>query len=462
MASKANMFPELEQGIEMQGIERISPQLRGHTRILDNFTMWLSSNLVVSTVALGALAKNIFALGFWDSVLAILIFNILGALPVAFFATLGPRLGLRQMVISRFSFGWIGAGLMALFNIVACVGWSAVNIIVGGQLIEILSKGAIPHQVGILALAMLTTLVSIYGYRYIHFYQRYAWVPMAAVFLMLLIASGPHLSIGSTPALSIAGIASFFSFGGAVYGYATGWSAFAADYSVRQPEATSASRVFWFTFLGVTVPGIILEIFGVLLATAYKGLSGTDLLKAVANPLGSVGTLLLLVLAMSTIANNLSNDYSLALSMQVLGKGFQRLNREVWTLIGAVIYVLIAVAASTNFNETLSNYLLLVAYWLGPWSIVLLLEHFVFRRGSYDADSWDIPEKLPLGWAALVSLIAGMVGVLLGAAQAYYVGPLAYMLSKPYGMDIGFELGLIFAGIAYYLLRRIEIAQAGR
>jgi hypothetical protein len=29
-------------------------------------------------------------------------------------------------------------------------------------------------------------------------------------------------------------------------------------------------------------------------------------------------------------------------------------------------------------------------------------------------------------------------------------------------MDIGFELGVIFAGVAYYFLHRIEIAQAGR
>ena len=462
MAARVTMSPEFEQGIEIQGIERIMPQERSHVRIFDNCTMWLSSNLVVPTLALGVLAKNIFGLGFWDTVFAVVLFNILGALPAAFFSTLGPRLGLRQMVISRFSFGWFGAGLMALFNVAACIGWSAVNIIVGGQLIEIFSKGAIPHQVGILGLAMLTTLVSIYGYKYIHFYQRYAWMPMAAAFLLLFIAAAPHMSIAATPALQMAGVASFFSFGGAVYGYSAGWSSYAADYNVRQPETTSTRRVFWLTFLGIVIPCIVLEIFGMLLATAYKGLSGTDLLKAVASPLGTIGTLLLFVLSLSAIANNVSNDYSLALSMQILGKGFQRLNREVWTLIGAVIYVLIAVAAGANFNETLSNYLLLIAYWLGPWSIILLLEHFVFRRGQYNVDDWDTPERLPIGWAAMVSLIAGLVGVLLGAAQAYYVGPIALWLSKPFGMDIGFELGLIFAGVAYYFLRRVEIAHSRR
>ena len=48
--------------------------------ILDNFTHWFSANLVMSTVALGALAVPIFALGFWDSVMAIILFNLLGCM----------------------------------------------------------------------------------------------------------------------------------------------------------------------------------------------------------------------------------------------------------------------------------------------------------------------------------------------------------------------------------------------
>lgn len=462
MASKSTMSPASERGIEMQGIERIMPQERSHVRIFDNCTMWLSSNLVVPTVALGVLAKSVFGLGFWDTICAVIIFNILGALPVAFFSTLGPRLGLRQMVISRFSFGWVGAGMMALFNVAACIGWSVVNIIVGGQLIEVASKGVVPHQVGILGLAMLTTLISIYGYKYINLYQRYAWLPMIVAFFFLFFAAVPHMSILSTSALNMSIVASFFSFGGAVYGYAAGWSSFATDYNVKQPETASAQHIFWLTFLGVVIPAIVLEIFGMLLATTYKGLGSMSLLRVVANPLGAAGTLLLLVLAFGTIANNLANDYSLALSIQVLGKVFQRLNREVWTLIGAVVYVLIAVAASSDFNETLTDYLLLIAYWLGPWSIILLIEHFIFRHGYYNVDDWNTPEKLPIGWAAVASLIIGLGGVLLGAAQVYYVGPIALLLSRPFGMDIGFELGLIFAGIAYYFLRRIELAQVGR
>jgi len=462
MMPEALVTPDFERGIETQGIERVSPCIRTHVHILDNYTMWFSTNLVVPTIALGALATNVFALGFWDSVLAIVLFNLLGALPVAFFSILGPKLGLRQMTISRFSFGWFGAKLMALVNVVACIGWCVVNVIVGGQLVSELSHGAIPRQVGILVITILTTLISIYGYRFIHRYERYAWMPMALIFFILVASAGPHMSIIPTPAFTIAESASFISFGGAVFGFAIGWSSFASDYSVNQPENTSPSRVFWLTFLGVIVPCILLEILGMALTSAYKGQGGSELLTAAFQPLGSFGTFLLVLLSLSIVTNNVPNDYSLGLSMQVLGKSFQRLNRGVWTLIGAVLYVLIAVPAASNFNETLTNFLLIIAYWLGPWSIILILEHIVFRRGRYNVEDWNTPSKLPVGWAALISLAVGMGGVLLGAAQVYYVGAIARLLSPPCGIDIGFELGVIFAGMAYLFLRWFEIETTKR
>ena len=64
--------------------------------------------MVVSSFAIGALAIPVFALGFVDSLLAILFINCLAITPVAFFSTFGPRFGLRQMVLSRFFFGFHG------------------------------------------------------------------------------------------------------------------------------------------------------------------------------------------------------------------------------------------------------------------------------------------------------------------------------------------------------------------
>ncbi len=463
MATDIVTIPE-EQGIETHGIERVAPSTRTHVRIFDNFTMWLSANLVISTFALGTIAIPFLNLGFWDSFAVIIIFNALGVLPVAFFSTLGPKLGLRQMTISRFSFGWVGAIIMALFNVAACIGWSAVNVIVGGQLIVALSNGAIPLWVGILAIAIVTTIVSIYGYRYVHRYERYAWIPMAIIFVILLIVAAPHFSAVPSHSAGLAEVAAFITFGGAIYGFATGWSSYAADYNVNQPESTPSSRVFWLTFLGVFIPCVLLETLGVAFTSALGSMSSWNkaftngsvggLLAAVVTPLGGFGTLILVLLGLSIVANNIPNDYSLGLSMQVLGRAFQRVPRYTWTFIGAVIYVLIAIVGSSNFSGTLDNFLLLVAYWLAPWTIILVIEHFVFRRGRYNVDDWNTRSRLPIGWAAIVSMAIGLLGVYLGASQSLFTGPLAARLGNT---DIGFEFGLVLAAIAYLILRRVEL-----
>src|SRR5213078_4530695 len=228
----------------------------------------------------------------------------------------------------------------------------------------------------------------------------------------------------TTTAAEIAGI---LSFGGAVFGFATGWSSYAADYNVNQPEDTPASRIFWLTFLGVFIPCVLLETLGMAFttyspwATTFaNGLVG-DLLAAIVKPLGGFGTLILVLLALSVVANNIPNDYSLGLSVQVFGRPFQRIKRYVWTLIGAVIYVLIALPASANFAHTLTDYLLIIAYWLAPWSIILIIEHFVFRRGRYNVDDWNTASKLPFGWAAIVSMVIGFIGAYLGFAQAFTI-----------------------------------------
>lgn len=460
MSSELTEDRSLEnRGIEARGIERVSPAERDHVRIFDNFTLWLSANLVISTVALGSLAINIFKLGVWDGFVAIAIFNALGVLPVAFFSTLEPKLGLRQMTISRFSFGWVGAMIMAVFNVAACIGWSAVNVIVGGQLVYALSGGTVPRWVGILSIAALTTLVSIYGYKYVHRYERYAWIPMLFIFSIIFFISAPSFQVVAPGTTGLARFAAFVSFGAAIYGFATGWSSYAADYNVNQPENTPPQRVFWLTFLGVFTPCVLLESLGLALTTvpAFQGKGGGELFAAAVSPMGGFGSLLLVLLALSVVANNIPNDYSLALSMQLLGRHFQRIDRVVWTIIGSFVYIAIALPAANNFDHTLEGFLLLIAYWLGPWGIILILEHFVFRRGQYNVEDWNNPSRLPKGWAAIASMGIGLLGVALGAAQEKFVGSIAGLFNPPYGIDMGFELGVLGAGIAYFFLRRIEL-----
>jgi purine-cytosine permease-like protein len=84
--------------------------------------------MVVSSFAIGALANPVFGLGFVDGLLTILFINILGILPVCFFSTFGPRFGMRQMILSRFYFGYYGVKVGMLLYSTWRNGWPNGNV----------------------------------------------------------------------------------------------------------------------------------------------------------------------------------------------------------------------------------------------------------------------------------------------------------------------------------------------
>ncbi|HZU14822.1 MAG TPA: cytosine permease [Chloroflexota bacterium] len=442
--------------VEARGIERVPEAERNHTRIWELGTLWFSANFVLSTVITGSLAP-FFGLGTADSILAILIFNALGIIPVAFFSTLGPKLGLRTMTISRFAFGWRGGQLTALFNIAAALGWSVVNTMIGASLFS--DVVGWPYWLGVILIAAATSAVSIYGYKYVHGYERWAWVPLAITFLILAVVAAPHMHAVPTPTWSLAFVAGWLTYGGAILGFAIGWSSYSSDYSTYMPENVPAARVFWWTFAGEFLACVLLELFGLALTTWLpKDAGASSLLVGGAGPLGRFGSFLLLLIVASVVANNIPNDYSLALTTQVLGRWWMHVPRWALTGVGAVVYCIVAILLGANVSTTLTNFLLLIAYWLGPWSVILMIEHFRFRHGRYNVQAWDNPRALPLGWAALASFLIGLIGVVLGANQTEFQGPIAKAFG---GMDLGFELGIIFAAVAYLILRPLELRQSG-
>ena len=70
---------------------------------------------------------------------------------------------------------------------------------------------------------------------------------------------------------------------------------------------------------------------------------------------------------------------------------------------------------------------MLLSYWLAIFSVVLIEEHLIFRKGNwmwYNPDDYNKPEHLPLGLAALAAAAAGVTGAVLGMATQWYIGVL--------------------------------------
>jgi len=340
--------------------------------------------MVVSSFAIGLLAKAVFYLGFVDAILVVLFFNLIGILPVCYFSTFGPRFGLRQMVLSRFWFGWWGVKLIACFNVLACVGWSSVNSIVGAQLINAVNND-VNGAVGIVIIAICTLFVTLFGYKVVHTYEFWSWLPTTIIFFIVLGTFAHTGDFQNIPmGVGTSEMGSVFSFGAVVYGYATGWTSYAADYTVYQPSSQSRMRVFWATWAGLIVPLLFTEMLGVAImsATSINGgdniyqtgynQSGTGgILGAVLFPhLGNFGKFCLVVLALSIIANNCPNLYSVSLTMQVLGRWTQRVPRFVWTFIATCVYIAIAIPGYSHFELVLQDFMNFIGYWLGTLKLL--------------------------------------------------------------------------------------------
>ncbi|KAI0015225.1 purine-cytosine permease [Xylariomycetidae sp. FL0641] len=458
-------------GIEQRGIERVPENERTDSSMTQVGTLWLSANMVVSSFAIGALAIPVFNLGYVAASLTIIFINILGTLPVCFFSIFGPRFGLRQMVLSRFYFGFYGVKLVACFNILASIGWAATNSIVGAQLLHAVNNG-VPGWAGIVAIMAATFVVCTFGYRLVHAYERYAWLPCFLVFVVAAAVFGrsgafdAHTGTGKSPAATAGSV---LSFAASVFGFATGWTAFAADYTVYQPPGRARVSVFAWTFAGLFVPLVFTQLLGAAIATAmvahepyalaYRNAGvGGLVVHVLVPPLGRFGQFCAVVLALSIVANNCPNVYSAALSLQVLHRGAERVPRFLWTGVGSALYVAVAIPGYNHFADALENFLLLIGYWLAIYEAVALTEHFVFRRGfgGYDVEDYNIPERLPRGWAAIAAFVVGAAGAVLGMAQKWFTGPIGKLCGGELGGDVGFELAFGFTAVAYCAFRGLE------
>ncbi|KAI1766702.1 permease for cytosine/purines, uracil, thiamine, allantoin-domain-containing protein [Hypoxylon sp. FL1150] len=477
-SSGGSVFAKIQRfagrfGVEQRGIERVPDDERTDSSMLQVGTLWFSANMVVSSFAIGALALPVFGLGFVDAALTIVFVNLLGILPVCFFSTFGPKFGLRQLVLSRFYFGYYGVKLIALFNIIACIGWASVNVIVGAQCFHAVNQN-VPGWAGILVIAFATLIICTFGYRIVHAYEKWSWIPIFVIFMIVLGTFAHSDDFDSLLPLKsgAAEAGGVLSFAASVFGFATGWTSYAADYTVYQPVTRTKRSVFAWTFAGLFIALCFTELLGAAVATAmaanpgylnaYENSQIGGLLAQVMVPhLGRFGEFCVVLLGLSIVGNNCPNLYSVALSLQLLSDRTSRVPRFMWTLVCTVVYLAISLAGYNHFSAVLENFMLLIGYWLAIYEGVALTEHFVFRRASlarYAPETYCEPSRLPPGFAAMTAFGVGVVGAVLGMSQVWWTGPVGKLCGAEFGGDVGFELAFAFAALSYVAFRAVEKA----
>ncbi|EJU01056.1 cytosine-purine permease [Dacryopinax primogenitus] len=460
----------LLSGIETRGTLPVALEDRTDPQFSKAFFIWLSANSNILSFSAGTLGPLFYGLGLRDSCLVILFFNLLCVSFPAYLATFGPKMGMRQMVHARYTYGYWPIAVPCILALASMMGFNILSAILGGQTLASVSDGSVSWTVGIVIVSVLTLALSFCGYKVLHFYERYAWMPVWIVYLVV-IGIGAK-SIAAPPPTEPATAGGVLTFGATIAGFVISFCGMMSDYTAYMKPEVPSWKVFTYTYIGLFLPIVIIQILGAAFAIgmgnvpewqdAYNTNSVGGLLEAVLRPAGNFGKFLTVLLALSVTANTAPTIYSFCLIFQVFIPPARYVPRYVFSILGFAIMLALAIVGAHSFYETLSNFLGLIGYWSASFCSAIITEHLLFRHNdfaNYDASVWDTPSRLPSGIPALAAGILSFALVIPSMNEVWFIGPIAQAIPG-YG-DIGFELALVVTMLLYIPFRWIEIRFRG-
>lgn len=439
--------------VEPGGNEYIAEADR-HGKPSQLFWTWTSPNLEFATVFVGMLAVLAFGMNFWQASLGIAIGTGLGAVAHYVLSARGPLHGVPQMVLGRLAFGFKGNAVPAvLMSVTAGVGWFATNSVSGAFALSTLFGFA--PIVGLVIIVLLQTGLAFFGHNLVQAFERWAFPVLAVVFVLASVSIFAHADFGApAPAGGVGGMGGFLLTVGTSFGYAAGWTPYAADYTRYLPATVSTVRTGFFAAAGLFLSCAVLEIVGAASATVGEA--------SLADPTGSFTSELsswlakatLLAIAIGAIAANSINIYSGAMAFVTIGiKLPPHIARALVTAFFGVAGFAIAWWALADAAASYEAFLLIIAYWIGPWLGVVFADQYL-RRGQ--AVAGFLYDRSYSNWNGLLSFLVGLVAsVALFSNQEKFVGVVAKAV--PQLGDITFFIGFLLAGGCYLALCRAKI-----
>lgn len=515
-------------GVEGRGIERVEPEERANNATIKQFIsvigLWFAGCGGITTMSSFFLPTIWYGLNMKQSLLAGLIGMNLGCLVPAYCSVMGPKSGCRQMVTARFLFGHWGVKFVSLIVILGGIGWSVVNCVVGGQMLQAVSGNKVSLALGIVIVFLGSLVVGVFGIRVLLRFQGVVAIPTNIAILLYYIVvckranwipeTNKMAAALNYDSLTVTG--HWLSFFTIAYSCTATWGSCASDYYILFPATTSSHKVFWITFFGIAVPSNFAAVVGLIAgAISYSYEPWTDayntfgiggLINVAFVPWGGFGKFVVVVLYISVICNTLMNTYSAAFEIQLITTKFAIVPRWIWATFISVIYLVLSLAGKEHLSTVIGNVLPMLGYWITIYITLLLEENFFFRNkvtrklhfkefegqiddGELDSElqkeasaityarsvssdesnftqlynwnNWDQPSKITVGFAAALSFVAGAVGAAMGMDQVYYIGPIAKKIGDN-GGDIGMWLCAAFSGVVYPVLRYFELKRWGR
>jgi NCS1 nucleoside transporter family len=438
--------------VEPGGAEFI-PLSERHGTPLNLFWTWTSPNLEFATVFLGVLAVAAFGQSLPAAVAAIVLGTALGSVTQGLLSARGPELGVAQMIVSRIPFGFRGNILPAGLNaVVAGIGWFAVNSVSGAFALNALF--GLPALAGLLIVVVAQVTIAFLGHNFIHTFEKWALPLLGLVFLVtcVTIAGKSHPSLlAANPKSNVVG--AFLLTFGTTFGYAAGWNPYATDYTRYLPPTVSKKLTGLYAGLGIFVSCTILEIAGALSVSLVKDPFTQPTAAFTSSLPGWLAKLTLLAIAVGAVSANAINVYSGAMSFLALGiKIPLHLARAIVAAAFSVLGFLLAASGLDDAGHKYEAFLLIIAYWIGPWLAVMFADQWLRRGHRVDGFGFDRSHNPFAGWIAMLAGI--VVSIWLFSNQEDYTGPVPQHF--PAFGDFTFEVGFALAAVLYFLLFRLQ------
>jgi nucleobase:cation symporter-1, NCS1 family len=453
--------------VEHRGIEHV-PLSERWGKPSGLFWMWAGAVWNVEFVVYGALAVVVFGLSFAQAVIVILIGNLFYVL-TGLASLQGPRAGTTAFGVSRASFGPNGNRMPSFFNWVTQVGFEIEGIaLIVFAAILLTSKAGFTAGVAakvifiILAVVIQATL-PLLGHAAVLKVLRYLAIPFVVLFAVLAGLSAGKVNLhvpahgASWGALTIF-LALVISAGG------LGWTENGNDYSRYLPPGASRGRIVLAVALGGAIPSALLEILGAAVATGVPGATTVNGLIA-GLPSWFIWPYLIFAIVQLFAINTL-DLYSSGVTLQSLVPGLHRLQ---CVAIDTVIAGGLAAYAvfSSHFFTLLTDFLLFIIVWLGPWCAIYLVDSWL-RRNRYDSDAL-LNERGGryfrnggVHWPAIIAQVIGMVCAAFWLnAYPPYVAFFASRNGGPLGSDFSVFIGLFVGGVVYLLLAGRSVRAEG-
>jgi nucleobase:cation symporter-1, NCS1 family len=436
--------------VEPGGAEFISLSER-HGTPIRLFWTWMSPNLEFATVFVGVISVAFFGQTLPQAIAAILLGTALGSASHGFLGSRGPLFGVPQMILSRIPFGFRGNVLPAGLNAVtAGVGWFAVNSVSGAFALNSLLH--LPKVLALLIVVAAQIAIAFFGHNAVHSFEKVAFPLLAVAFVLALLYLVPKADTGGAPGGG--GIGGFLITLGAAFGYAAGWNPYASDYTRYFKPDTDRKAVALWGGLGVFVSCALLETLGAVAVSALpKGDWGASPTSAFTGQMPTVvADLVLLAIAIGAISANAINVYSGTMSFLALGINLPMALRRAIVAVGFGSLGFLLALSGLNDVSKYENFLLVIAYWIGPWLAVCFTDQWLRRGHRVDGFLFDRGHNPWAGWAAM--LLGGGIAIWLFSNQVQYTGPLPK--AHPALGDLAFEVGFVLSGLFYFLFYRLQ------